>query len=278
MHASNRSNPVAAMTSKTSTRFFLVATAAYCALRSYTSACVFHSGAAFNATAFRLLLYSHSDAGSPSPSNSSRDLSGATLRLLLDGCPLSLGDLAPANLSTSGYGSGPGAIFELDKPVQANGFELFVGPAVGLPPGWLLEATGASRAGEWLPVAASAFRRSFNGAVIPYPSLSFVDQSPSVSGILRADLRPDWQWASQFVVSYGLATITFLVALSLAIADKQWHARWVFASHYWAVSILYATAAADYHLNGRIREGAAIWLLMPEHVVVAVGLLICEGR
>lgn len=278
------------MISKAAPRFFLIAAATYCAFRSSTSAAVLLSGAVFSASAVRLVNFTLAAAAPlprmnnlSAPSNIWSAWSGVKLRMLLDGCPLSRDGITASITSCSTHdGDGMAAVFDLGKRLQANGFELTFAAGAVPPLAWLFEMTTSLQiddvgASEWRPAAASAFRRSYDGLVIPYPRLPSAAQSATAT-VLKVDLRPDWQWASQFVVSYGLAMVTFSIVLVLALMDRQRHARWLFAAHYGLVSLLYAAAVAEYQLRGRSREASAVWLLLPEHVMVSVGLMAFKGR
>jgi hypothetical protein len=275
------------MVCKASTRLFLLATGSYFGLRSYTSAGVIRSGVIFSATAVRLVPFPGSGAALSPQHNSSTlpafpyDWSGATLQLLRDGCAVTPGHVPPRDTGAAA------AIFDLGTRVEANGFELALPSSALPPPGWLFEAATSPLADdngstvEWRAVGASTFRRSFTGTMIPFPTLPFAGPAAAAadaSGGILVDFRPDWQWASQFVAAYGLAVFSFSAMLGLAAANQQWHARCALAAHFGVVSVLYAAAAATHQLAGRGREAAAIWMILPEHVTVAIGFLACKGR
>ncbi len=65
---------------------------------------------------------------------------------------------------------------------------------------------------------------------------------------------------------------------ALAVVNKQRLSRWILAGHYGLVAVVYAAAAASHQMSGSGREAAAIWMIVPEHVVFSVGLSTFEGR
>jgi hypothetical protein len=271
--AFGRSNPVAAMTSKGVFLAFLALGAAFCAGRASVSGAVVQQQGAFSARAFKLTPLKL--RGGPADSNTllAANSSSGRVGLLWNGCEIAPSGSVGAAEFRSAWEWGAAAYTD---EVRANGY-YFTTAAAGDgsldPVSWVAE--GSRDGTAWFPVGASERRLRFDGHSSWYPGLAF---PTTVARGVRVDfdLRPGWQWIVQSVVTFALGSVCFLASLALALSGCQGCVKWAFIFHYGVTSLLFAVAAAGHSWGGEVRASCAISLLIPEHVLVAVGLAFFE--
>ena len=258
---------------------FFALGAAYCVGRVITSSAILLRQGEFSARALRVnLLLLRNGVGQPESASGGQSGLNASIGragLLWNGCEVEVPETE--GLATVEWGTSWVAA-HYSEQVRANGY-FFTTAETGDgsldPVSWVAEA---SRDGTgWTAVGASERRLRFDGRTSLYSGLTF--PTPAERGTrVDMDLRPRWQWVVQNVVVFALGSACFLSALNLGLWGCERYVKWAFVFQYGMASLLFIVGAAGHLRAGETRDACAMALLIPEHILVVVGLSAYERR